>query len=186
MFKRKGGFMMILVIIFAGTVAIGLFSIVQIGSITTAQNMKTLHQLQAYYLAQSAAQHTALLIKQLPIETFKAFKSNETRDFLGSVNSSCHESLSLMAASTQQDRVSYDIFFPGQAPDEETPYSGDYALLEVSLQASHGGMTATQDSYRFKVQGRVYPARSRGKETVREIIEDEFIVSRFVGGIAAP
>ena len=181
--KNRKGFMLVIVFIFAISISIGLFSLIQVGSTIATQNKKTLYQLQSYYLAQSAVQHTTLIIKQLPLETFKALKNGATGDFLESVNTKFHPSLGLVDASKEKN--AYDIFFPENAPDSESPYAGEYELLGISLEGSQKGMTATQDSYKFKVRSTIYPSIDKKRGAIHETIEDELIVSRFVGGISS-
>jgi hypothetical protein len=174
--------MLIIVIAFSCVIGIGLFFLLQTGTTIAWQNRRTLQQLQAYYLAQSALQHTSLTIKLLPLDVFRALKKQASDDILRTVNSETCPPTQIHPSDSADTVQSYDLFFENP-PDEEAPYSGEYKLEEIALEATHLGMTGAQDGYRIKVNGRVFPYFGKKTNAVNEGIEEDLIVSRFTGGI---
>lgn len=171
------------VLFFAITIGIGLFFLLSTGSNVAMQNRKTLHQLQAYYIAQSGIQHTELALKLLPLDMFKSLKKNEVRDIIENINTENNQAtIKIYASPSSQDRDSFDLFFESP-PDDEFPYSAEYKLEAISLESSYKGMKGTQDGYKMKVTGTVFPYFERAKSPCSEVIEEDFIVSRFTGGI---
>ena len=172
---------LIVVLFFACTIGVGLFYLISSGTTIAFQNKKTVQQLQAYYLAHSALQHTALLIRLLPREVYAQAKGKTISDIIANINSEAHNPIRLIPNDSPQTREQFDLFIENP-PDPEAPYAGTYQLEDLVLEATNKGMTGTQDSYKVQVKAVVYPNIDKKKGAITETIEEDLIVSRFSGG----
>ncbi len=175
---KKKGFAIVVVLFFAFSIAIILFFMAQSNSNLAFQNKQTIYQMQAYYLAHSAMQHTKLQLKLLPKETYDFFALNGSGNPYQSVDSSMYPPLAMGAFS--KEKTSYDLFVEGKAPDDQFPYGGKYWVEDMKLHGSHDLMKMVQDGYRIKVKSTIDGGRNKSFE---DELEEVVIVSRFTGGL---
>ncbi len=172
--NERQGIAIVVVLLFA--VSIALFMFILIGSNTnlSLQNRKTLGQLQAYFLAQSALQHAILKLRLLPKETYDAFQAGATKPY-PDVESDLHPRLRLTRPASDD----WSLYTPGVSL-EASPIEGKYALKEIRLESSLDGMSLVQDGYRLEVEAAV---RGTGGMTFSDGVAEQIIISRFTGGI---
>lgn len=176
--SKRRGIAIVVVLFFAFSIAIILFFMAQSNTNLAYQNKQTVYQMQAYYLAQSALQHAKLQLRLLPKETYEFFKLNGTGNPYRYIDSSQYPPLAMGVFS--KEKVEYDLFKEGKAPDELFPYGGKYYVEDLQLHGSHDLMKLTQDGYKITVKSEVDGGRNK---TFNDELSEVVIVSRFTGGI---
>lgn len=170
--KARNGVAVMVVLFFAFAIATVLFVLISSGSTITAQNKKSLRQLQAYYLAQSALQHTMLKLRLLPKETFDSFDRNIPNPY-------ADVDTSLQPKIAMQIDNSYSLFNASVPADDSSPYTGSYKLLNFSFDGSHGEMRHVQDGYTIHVEGKA----QWGSQHFTQELTEQVIIARFTGGL---
>ncbi len=170
----RRGIAVVVVLCFAVTIALFMYALVGSNTNLAVQNKKTLGQLQAYYLAQSAIQHAILKLRLLPKETFDAFDAGSTAPY-PDVESDAHPQVRF-----SKNPVPYWSLYSLGAGATDGPLDGSYQLKSIKLESSLGGMKMVQDGYEIEVQATV---RGTGNMVFSDSIKEEIIVSRFTGGI---
>ncbi len=172
--KNRRGMAVAVVLFFA--ISIALFMYMLVGSNTTLslQNKKTLGQLQAYYLAQSALQHAMLKLRFLPKETYEAFAAGATAPY-PDVESDLHPQIHLAKPAEENWSL-----YTSAADDPACPIEGKYQLKSIRLDSSLDGMSMVQDAYELQVEAKV---KGTGGLTHTDFVKEQIIISRFTGGI---
>ncbi|HOT27023.1 MAG TPA: hypothetical protein PLU72_02465 [Candidatus Ozemobacteraceae bacterium] len=172
--KSRRGMAVAVVLFFA--VSIMLFMYMLVGSNTnlSLQNKKTLGQLQAYYLAQSALQHVMLKLRFLPKETYEAFAAGATVPY-PDVESDLHPQLRLTKPAGENWSL-----YASSVDDSSCPVEGKYQLTSIRLDSSLDGMSMVQDGYELEVTATV---KGTGGLTHTDSVKEQIIISRFTGGI---
>lgn len=172
--KSRRGIAVAVVLFFA--VSIALFMYVLVGSNTNlaVQNKKTLGQLQAYYLAQSALQHAMLKLRFLPKETYEAFKAGSTAPY-PDVESDLHPQIRFVKPAGEDWSL-----YSSAADDPASSVDGRYQLKSIRLESSLDGMSMVQDGYELEVEATV---KGTGNMTHADSVKEQIIISRFTGGI---
>jgi len=172
--NNRRGIAEVVVLFFAIFIALFMCVLLESNTSLFMQNRKTLGQLQAYYLAQSALQHAILKLRLLPKETYDAFRAGATVPF-PDVDSDLHPQIRF-ARSSGQD---WSLYVPGVDIDTG-PIDGKYELKAIRLESSLNGMSLVQDGYQLEVQATV---RGTGNMTFVDGVSEQIIVSRFTGDV---
>ncbi len=172
--KNRHGMAVAVVLFFAVCIAILMYMLVGSNTNLSLQNKKTLGQLQAYYLAQSALQHVMLKLRFLPKETYDAFKAGSTTPY-PDVESDLHPQIRFKK-SVETD---YSLYSAG-VDDVASPVEGAYVLKSIKLDSSLDGMSMVQDGYELEVEATV---KGTGGLTHTDSVKEQIIISRFTGGI---
>lgn len=162
------------VLVFALAIALFMYALIGSGTNLAVQNKKTLGQLQAYYLAQSALQHAMLKLRFLPKETFEAFNAGATKPY-PDVESDLHPQIRF----TKPAGDDWTLYAVG-ADDGASPVDGKYELKAIRLDSSLDGMSMVQDGYELEVEATV---KGTGGMTHTDSVKEQIIISRFTGGI---
>lgn len=170
----RRGMAVVVVLFFAVTIALLMYMLVGSNTTLSLQNKKTLGQLQAYYLAQSALQHAMLKLRFLPKETYDAFAAGSTAPY-PDVESDLHPQIRL----TKPSGDNWSLYAAG-ADDSECPVEGKYLLRSIRLDSSLDGMSMVQDGYELEAEATV---KGTGGLTHTDSVKEQIIISRFTGGI---
>lgn len=176
--SKRRGIAIVVVLFFAFSIAIMLFFMARSNTNLAYQNKQTVYQMQAYYLAHSALQHSKLQLRLLPKETYEFFSLGGSGNPYRYVDSSQYPPLAMGVFS--QEKIGYDLFEDGKAPDEQFPYGGKYWVDDLQLDGSHDLMKMTQDGYKIVVKSQIFGGKNK---TFDDDLEEVVVVSRYTGGI---
>lgn len=172
--KNRRGMAVAVVLFFAVCIALLMYMLVGSNTNLSLQNKKTLGQLQAYYLAQSALQHVLLKLRFLPKETYEAFKAGSTAPY-PDVESDLHPQIRFKKPAG----ADWTLYSAGD-DDTASPVEGSYTLKSIRLESSLDGMSMVQDGYDLDVEATV---KGTGGLTHTDSVKEQIIISRFTGGI---
>lgn len=175
--NKRNGIAIVVVLFFAFIISFLLFFMTSSNSNLSIQNKKSLREMQAYYLAQSAMQNAKLQIKLLPKETYDFFHKHGTGNPYMYVDSSSYPPLAMN--TTKKKMRKYDLFKPGASLRTDTPYPGAYRVDSIKLMGSHKNMKMIQDAYKITVSADIGIV----PKTAHKTLTEEVTVSRFTGGI---
>ncbi len=188
MIKRKNGIAILVVMVFAFSIATILFFMAFSNTNLAYQNRQTLSQMQAYYLSHSAMQHAKLRLRLLPKEIYTFFNPPTgtpagAGNPFADVDSTVFPPINL--GNYKPAMGKYDLFDAQNSADQAFPYGGEYRVEEIKLQGSHGDekgvMKMVQDNYFIKIYAKIDSGGP--KKTFETEHSEEVTVSRFTGGI---
>lgn len=172
--KNRRGMAVAVVLFFAISIALFMYMLADSNTNLSLQNKKTLGQLQAYYLAQSALQHVMLKLRFLPKESYEAFAAGATAPY-PDVESDLHPQIHLAKPSGADWSL-----YAAPADELTCPVEGTYRLKSIRLDSSLDGMSMVQDAYDLEVEATV---KGTGGLTHTDSVKEQIIISRFTGGI---
>lgn len=176
----RRGVAIILVVFIAFIMAVGLAFMISSGDSAAAQNKKALRQLQAYYLAQSAMQHTLMKLKLLPRESSIMLRDpgGQFATF-NDIKSFNNVLLDVNPPAGGRDTFTLFTGNPNDPQDQISPYRGSFELIDVQHAGAHLGQKNSQDNFSISVLGRVQPYYPDPRHTTEEAASESIIISRF-------
>lgn len=175
---RKKGVAVVVVMFFAFAISIAMFFLLQSTSNLHYQTKRTVYDMQAYYLAQSALQYAKLHISLLPKEVYDFYGNgdNPSGNALSKCDSALVAPMSLDNFYNQAEK--YDLYESGKSSDLSFPYSGRFSVTELKYVLSSGNMRMVQDSYKLSVEATIL--HGEGKSS-KDSVTEEFVISRYSG-----
>ncbi len=176
--KKRKGFAVVIVLFFAFAISIVMFALFRHNSNLGTQTKLTIYQMQAYYLAQSCMQLAKLHIYLLPKEIFEFYQNKSENPETDVIDKCCSQLyFPLDMHGNERIKKDYDLFSNNNS-DDNFPYEGYFNVQELKYILSDHDLKMTQDSYNIKVEAKV--SLGKGKD-FKQVLEENFIVSRFTG-----